>query len=78
MLLVLISGDYYLVSETKFSSHKKGDWVYEEDNNVPIYQFSYDIEDYPLQRVIACSKSLTNFKRKTLQIINKSTMFPIE
>lgn len=50
--LIHLNGFVYAVDEDKKKDHSKGSWVYESNNTVPIYQFSYDMEDYPLQRVI--------------------------
>lgn len=53
MKLIKREGHFYILSDKKIVSHKIGDYVYEKDNTIPVYQFSYDIEQYPLFRVIA-------------------------
>lgn len=41
----------YVATET-VEHPRKGDWVYEKDNTIPIYQFSYDMDNYPLPKII--------------------------
>lgn len=58
MKLIKLKGHFYVLSEKKHVSHKIGDWVYETNNHIPVYEFSYDIESYPLHRVIASTIKL--------------------
>ena len=43
----------YILTDNKIEDHKKGTWVYEEDNNIPIYEFTYDMKTYPLHQITA-------------------------
>jgi len=58
MKLIKLKGHFYVLSDNKHVSHKIGDWVYEKNNHVPVYEFSYDIDSYPLHRVIASTIKL--------------------
>ncbi len=58
MKLIKIKGHFYILSDKKNVSHKTGDWVYETNNCIPVYQFSYDMDEYPLFRVLASTIKL--------------------
>ncbi len=58
MKLIKIKGHFYVLSEKKHYSHKIGDWVYEINNCIPVYQFDYDMDEYPLFRVLASTIKL--------------------
>lgn len=60
MKLIKLKGHFYVLSDKKHVSHKIGDWVYETNNHIPVYEFSYDIDLYPLYRVIASTIKLGN------------------
>ena len=52
----LIQTKDYLLLIDEVSGFKRGDWNYEIDNNIPIYQFGYDIDKYPGDKIIAYRK----------------------
>ncbi len=58
MKLIKIKGHFYVLSDKKHDSHKVSNWVYETHNCIPVYQFSYDIDEYPLFRVLASTIKL--------------------
>lgn len=58
MKLIKLRGHFYVLSDKKHISHKIGDWVYETNNCIPVYQFSYDMDEYPLFRVLAATIKL--------------------
>ena len=58
MKLIKLKGHFYVLSDNKYVSHKTGDWVYETNNCIPIYQFSYDMDEYSLFRVLASTIKL--------------------
>lgn len=43
----------YLLLIKEVYGFKVGDWNYEEDNTIPIYQFDYNIDEYPGNKIIA-------------------------
>lgn len=49
----LIQTKYYLLLVEKIYGFKVGDWNYEEDNTIPVYQFDYNIDEYPGNKIIA-------------------------
>src|SRR5690606_16767197 len=53
MKMKLISSKEYLLLIDEVTGFKSGDWNYEIDNTIQIYQFSYDIEKYPGNKIIA-------------------------
>lgn len=61
----------YILSDEVYFSHKKGDWVYESDNTIPVYQFTYDICEYPLRRIIASTNPSLNLPRPSDSFIKK-------
>ncbi len=58
MKLIKIKGHFYVLSDKKHISHKVSNWVYETNNCIPIYQFDYDMDEYPLFRVLASTIKL--------------------
>lgn len=56
--IVHLGNEMYMIEEIK--DPRKGDWVYEHDNNIPIYQFSYDMDSYPLPKILASSDKSLN------------------
>lgn len=61
----------YILSDEVYFSHKKGDWVYESDNTIPVYQFTYDICEYPLRRIIASTNPSLNLPSPSDSFIKK-------
>lgn len=49
----LIQTKDYLLLVEKVYGFKVGDWNYEEDNTIPVYQFDYNIDEYPSNKIIA-------------------------
>ncbi len=58
MKLIKIKGHFHVLSDKKHISHKVSNWAYDPNNHIPIYQFSYDIDSYPLFRVLASTIKL--------------------
>ncbi len=72
----LVSQQLLLLSESE--GHKFGDWVYEYDNNIPIYQFSYDIEHYPIPNIIAAYPKLNNLPTFQESFLKEWVNNPVE
>jgi len=49
--VIFLNNQGYMVEQ--IIAPRKGDWVYEYNNTIPIYQFSYDMESYPLPKIMA-------------------------
>lgn len=49
----LIKTEDYLLYVEKVNGFKNGEWNYEEDNHTPVYYFTYDLDQYPGNKIIA-------------------------
>ena len=72
MKLIKREGHFYILSDKKIVSHKIGDYVYEKDRTIPVHELEYDIDSYPLYRLIASTLGLGGFPCIDFRQLQKS------
>lgn len=55
--LVKLSETHFILVEETYG-FKNGDWNYEVDNSTPVYQFNYDITQYPGFKIIGSTEPM--------------------